>query len=142
MCAENRDALERVSGKEEAIELYKRTIDWALEEGYPSLHTIREFFSDCEEQGIYVDKVFHGEDLRDHQVYVFHNCTGTIRVGLNADKAIIPMLYFANGCTMKVEAAGPKGYATIVPLYVFGDNRITGEKSEDIVCKTFKLEVK
>lgn len=139
MCEENRIALSQVTSKKDAIELYKKTIDWALEQGYPSLNTIRSFFSDCEEYGIYVDKTFHGEELLEHQVYVFHNCQGTIRVGLNTEKKIIPMLYFANGCKMKVESAGPKELAVKVPLYIFDDCMVRGEASEDIECRIFNF---
>lgn len=142
MCEENRQALELVESKAEAISLYKRTIDWALEEGYPSLPTLRTFFSGADDFGIFIDKEFHGEILNQHQVYVFHNCRGTIRTGLNSAAKIIPMLYFANGCEMTVSASDNRGLSTRVPLYVFGDNRIIAESSEDIVCKIYKFETK
>ena len=142
MCEENRDALEAVQSKAEAIELYKKTIDWALEEGYPSLPVLRGCFKDCEMYGVFIDKTFRGEILNAQQVYVFHNCKGWIRVGLNADDAIIPMLYFANGCEMTVKSSDSFGLGTIVPLYIFGDNRISAESSEDIDCRTFKFDVK
>lgn len=142
MCEENRRALSAVESKEEAIELYKKTIDWALENGYPALATIRSFFSDCEDLGVFVDKVFHGEELMDQQVYVFHNCRGTIKTGLNFEKETIPMLYFANGSRMRVESAGPKGLAVRVPLYVFDDSIVSGEDSSDIECVTFNLATK
>lgn len=142
MCKENRDALEETTSRADAICLYKKTIDWALEEGFPNLETLRECFSDCEMNGIYIDKHFDGEVLDAHQVYVFHNCTGVIRTGLNVQKRIIPMLYFANGCDMRVECAHRYGISTMVPLYVFGRNSIAGESSEDMVCLTFNQSVK
>ncbi len=142
MCAENRTLLDSAGSKKDAIELYKRTIDWALEENYPDIDTIRTFFSDCGSEGIFVDKHFSGDLLIDQQVYVFHNCTGVIRVGLNAKKRIIPMLYFANGCQMTVKPCRPSVSDVRVPLYIFGDNRISTEKSEDVVFKTYKFEVK
>lgn len=142
MCAENRVALEEVESKEKAIELYKRTIDWALEEGYPSLSTLRRDFSDCGDFGIFIDKHFEGEILRDHSVYVFHNCSGTIRTGLNIEKKIIPMLYFANGCDMDVKGIPNSSSQVRVPLYIFGINRIGAEMSEDLLCKTYKFDVK
>ena len=142
MCAENRHALERVNDKREAVELYKKTIDWALEEGYPTIETIRRDFNDCEVAGIFVDKVFHGELLDDQQVYVFHNCTGTIRVGLNIKKRIIPMLYFANGCDMDVRGVPGSAMQVRVPLYVFGQNRVGAEQSDDIICTTYRFDVK
>lgn len=142
MCAENRGALELVDSKDDAIALYKKTIDWALEEGYPNLTTLRREFSDCEEYGIFVDKHFHGEILDKQQVYVFHNCTGTIRTGLNVERRIIPMLYFANGCNMTVKGIGRSYSQVRVPLYIFGENHVFGENSEDIECKIYEYEVK
>lgn len=142
MCAEYRDGLGSVETKHDAIVLYKRCIDWALEEGYPSIETIRRDFKDCEVDGIFVDKVFHGETLNDQQVYVFHNCSGTIRVGLNIKRRIIPMLYFANGCDMDIKGISGSAMQVAVPLYIFGQNRIGAEQSDDIVCKTYKLYAK
>lgn len=142
MCEENRSALENIDTKEDAIALYKKTIDWALEEGYPSLEILRRDFSDCEDFGIYIDKHFHGEMLTREQVYVFHNCTGTIRTGLNLNKRIIPMMYFANGCDMQVNGTGHLRLGVRVPLYVFGENRVSGEQSDDIMCKIYKIATK
>lgn len=142
MCADFRADLETVDTKHDAIALYKRCIDWAMEEGYPSLVTLRRDFSDCEVDGVFIDKHFKGEVLIDNQVYVFHNCTGAIRTGLNAKRHIIPMLYFANGCDMDVKGIEGSAMQTRVPLYIFGQNRIGAEQSEDIVCKTYKFEAK
>lgn len=142
MCAENRSALENVDTMDGAISLYKKTIDWALEEGYPNMTTLRRFFSHCEDFGIYVDKDFHGEVLNQQQVYIFHNCTGTIRTGLNIGERIIPMLYFANGCDMNVRGIPGSGSQARVPLYVFGYNHVAGETSDDIVCKVYSYDVK
>lgn len=142
MCAENRSALEVVDSMHEAIELYKKTIDWALEEGYPNMQTLRKYFSHCEDFGIYIDTEFHGEVLNQHQVYVFHNCSGTIRTGLNLGAKIIPMMYFANGCDMNVRGIPGSGTQARVPLYVFGYNHVAGETSDDIVCKIYSYDVK
>lgn len=142
MCAEYRDALGSVETKHDAIALYKRCIDWALEEGYPSIDILRQFFSCCEDSGVFVDKHFDGEILDDQQVYVFHNCTGTVRVGLNSKKRIIPMLYFANGCNMNVRGIPGSAMQVRVPLYVFGQNWISAEQSDDVICKTYKFDVK
>ena len=142
MCAENRSALDGIDNKADAIALYKKTIDWALEEGYPTIFTLRKDFSDCEVYGIFIDKHFDGEILNDHQVYVFHNCSGTIRTGLNLSKRIIPMLYFANGCDMNIRGIRGSAMQVRVPLYVFGENRVAGEQSDDILCKIYENEVK
>lgn len=142
MCAENRSALDAIDDKSDAIALYKKTIDWALEEGYPNLETLRRDFSDCGVYGVFIDRHFEGEVLNDHKVYVFHNCTGTIRTGLNLKKRIIPMLYFANGCDMNIRGVPGSAMQVRVPLYVFGDNRIAGEQSDDILCKAYYYDVK
>lgn len=142
MCAEYRDALGRVETKHDAIVLYKRCANWALEEGYPSVEMLRHDFKDCEIDGIFVDKEFHGEVLNDQNVYVFHNCKGTIRVGLNREKRIIPMLYFANGCDMEVQGIDNFLLPVYVPLYIFGQNRVVAEQSERLICKTNMFDVK
>lgn len=144
MCEENRDALSSLQTKAEAVELYKKTIDWALEEGYPCFDTLRREFSDCEEYGVFVGRHFNGELFTDQQTYVFHQCSGEIRVGLNLRKRIIPMLYFANGCNMVVKSAGtsPTPFPIRVPCYIFGQNRVNVENSEDLECRTYKFPVK
>lgn len=142
MCRENRFALDSVETKEEAVSLYKKTIDWALEEGYPNFGTIQRDFSDCEDLGIFVNKEFHGELLNDQQVYVFHHCTGRIRTGLNTKEKIIPMLYFANGCDMTLASGGDQSSEVRVPLYVFGRNLIKLDASGNVVFKTYKFDAK
>lgn len=142
MCEENRESLSSVDSKEKAIDLYKKTIDWALEEGYPSFSTLVRDFSDCEDYGIYVNKVFHGEKLDEQKVYVFHNCRGTIYTGLNVPKRIIPMLYFANNCEMRIRPSGPSGVDVRVPLYVFGQNNLVTDRSNDVSFKIYNFEVK
>lgn len=142
MCEENRVSLDAVDSKHDAIELYKKTIDWALEEGYPSMSALREDFADCGSEGVFVDKEFHGDTLIDQQVYVFHHCTGAIRVGLNVEKQIIPMLYFANGCDMRICGVNGAGMQIRVPVYIFGQNRVSAEQSEDLECVIYKTQVK
>lgn len=144
MCEEYRQALEESQSKATAIGLYKKMVDWALEEGYPAMETLREHFSDADVAGIFVDRHFEGEILDSQQVYVFHNCTGTIRTGLNTEKRIIPMLYFANGCDMCVKSCNewPLSAPVRVPLYLFGENTVEAEVSPQILCVTYKHEVK
>ena len=115
MCRENFLALERCGSKESAIVLYKRTIDWALEESYPGLDVIRQHFSDSEDCGIYVDKDFGEPKEIGDKVAVFHHCNGVIRAGLDVKRAIIPMLYLADGSHLTVEG---NGYDVIVPVYL------------------------
>jgi hypothetical protein len=143
MCAENIDALKECEAKSDAIQLYKKTIDWALERNYPNLELLRKEFSDCQNDGLYIDHTFNGEILNEHQVYIFHNCKGTIKVGLNTDKEIIPMLYFANGCEIKVEGINAiRVRPDIVPCYVFGDNRIEAQNDINAIFRIYREEVK
>lgn len=143
MCEENRRALSGIDSKPEAVALYLKTLDWALEEGYPSLPTLREHFSDCEDYGIFVGKKFSGEVLDDKTVYVFHNCTGYIKVGLNVEKKIIPILYFANDCDMTIRSSGNSSILPPrIPVYVFGNNVISVEHTDEIECKIYKFDVK
>lgn len=131
MCEEYRLAVEQSKTREELIDLYKSCVDWALENGTPSLSLLRSEYPDCQKDGLYVDTAFHGELLDGQQVYIFHNCKGTICVDLNVEKAIIPMLYFANGCEMTVKRPDSSRIGTIgVPLYIFGQNKITTENTD------------
>ena len=142
MCEDNRAYLSACETKSDAIRLYKQTIDWALEKGYPDLDFIKKEFSNCEGDGFYVCHHFNGEVLNEHQVYVFHNCTGTIRVGLNFAKKIIPMLYFANNCDMTILGIeGERLFPDRVPLYIFGDNKIDATNSDTMEVRIYKHKV-
>lgn len=143
MCADNRAYLSACETKEDAIRLYKQTIDWALEEEYPDLDFLRKEFSDQQSQGIFIDHNFDGEILNEHQVYVFHHCTGTIRVGLNLAKKIIPMCYFANGCDMTILGVeGERIFPDRVPLYIFGKNKINATNSNTMEVRIYQHETK
>lgn len=142
MCLENREALSSVDSLDDAVSLYKKTIDWALEEGYPNFGTLQRFFSDCGNLGVFVNREFHGDLLNAQEVYVFHHCSGFIRVGLNVERRIIPMLYFANGCDMAVKPGGPSNLSIRVPLYIFGNNVIKASSSGDVIFKSYNFDAK
>ena len=143
MCAENIAALKDCNTKSDAIKLYKKTIDWALERNYPSLDILREEFSQSQDDGLYIDHTFNGELLNEQQVYIFHNCKGTIKVGLNVEKATIPMLYFANNCEMTVQGINAiRIMPDIVPCYVFGYNKIIALSDINAIFRIHKEEVK
>lgn len=143
MCEDNRAYLNACETKADAIRLYKQTIDWALEEEYPDLDFLRQEFTHCEDEGFYVDHHFDGETLNEHQVYVFHHCTGTIRVGLNLAKKIIPMCYFANDCEMVVVGIdGEQMFPDRVPLYIFGNNKINASNSNTMEVRIYKHSTK
>lgn len=143
MCDDNRAYLSACETKTDAIRLYKQTIDWALEENYPDFEFIKKEFSNSEQDGIFVNKTFNGEILNEHQVYVFHNCNGTIRVGINREKKIIPMLYFANGCKMVVDGIeDSRILADRVPLYIFGANEVNPINSDKLNARVYSHKVK
>lgn len=134
MCEENFEWLKACETKGQAVYLYKKTIDWALEKNFPPINFIRNEFSECENLGLFVDVDFHGELLDEHQCYVFHNCRGYITVDLNVVRKIIPMLYFANNCNMRIfRADSPHTLPIKVPIYIYGENSILAEDSDDII---------
>lgn len=143
MCADNRAYLNACETKEDAMRIYKQTIDWALEVEYPDLDFLRKEFNDCENNGLYIDHHFDGDILNEQQVYVFHNCTGTIRVGLNLAKKIIPMCYFANNCDMTILGIETEeGFLPDrVPLYIFGENNINASNSNSMEVRVYKHKV-
>lgn len=143
MCADNRAYLYACETKEDAIRLYKQTIDWALEEQYPDIDFLRKEFSTQQSQGFFVDHHFDGEVLNEHQVYVFHHCTGTIRVGLNLAKKIIPMCYFANNCDMTILGfEGERIFPDRVPLYIFGENTIVAHNTPTTEFRIYRHNTK
>ena len=140
MCADNRAYLSACETRSDAIRLYKQTIDWALENDYPSIDFLRNEFAHQESDGFFVDTHFNGEILNEEQVYVFHHCTGTIRVGLNLAKKLIPMCYFANNCDMTILGIdnNERIFPDRVPLYSFGDNNIVATNTLDVNFRLFK----
>lgn len=133
-CEQGREVV-RGYKRDKMIETYLRTIDWSLECGFPSMELMRREFSDCEADGIYVDKTFDGELFAQKQVYVFHNCKGRIRVAMDYDNAVIPMLYFANGCEMEVICDQENTPAIKVPLYVVDDGSCAIQAADTLGCE-------
>lgn len=122
------------------IGYYLANPDWCIERDFPDLRMLQQYFSRCGDKGIFVGKEFHGDLLDDLQVYIFHNCHGTIKVGLNEGKAIIPMLYFANGCRMRIVGIGgikPKTPSE-VPVYTFGENDVAAKDNEFVKFTHYK----
>lgn len=124
MCKDNFLELVKCENKERAIALYKKSIDWALENEYPSLNDLYTYFSECEKYGIFVGKCLSDTELSDLLVYVIHACTGKITVSMNEEKANIPMLYIANGCSIGIECTQNNEYPIMIPVYVFGNNSV------------------
>ena len=134
ICAEGY-GLMRGYDRDELIAYYLECPDWCMERGFPSLDILRSEFSDIEDKGVYVGKTFNGEVFSDKQVYIFHDCKGTIKVAMDYDNAVIPMLYFANGCDITVSCEQPNDPPIIVPIYYTEDsmNKVVAVASEG--CK-------
>lgn len=132
MCAPNRDALRGSLTKSDAIRLYKKTIDWALEHRYPDLEILRSEFSHSEDCGVFVDKRFEGEVLDSQQCYVLHHCTGFFRTGLNVKQRIIPMIYIANDSNVRAEGKDDSlPRAAVVPIYIC-DSKVSATDTENV----------
>lgn len=145
ICAEGYGTM-RTDDIDALVDYYIQNPDWAMERDYPTLAVLREHFSNIEDKGVFVGKTFHGELLNERQAYIFHNCRGTVRVGLNIGKAIIPMLYVANGCRMRIVGAGDaeprrSDERTIVPIYSFGKNDISAHDNKYVKFQRHKNEM-
>lgn len=124
------------------IEYYLANPDWCMERNFPSLDVIQSEFGNIEDMGVYVGKKFDGEVFDQKQVYIFHNCRGTIRVAMNYEKAIIPMLYFANDCNIRVICDQVNITPINVPLYIVykGNNRAIAAKGKYCKFKRYKIK--
>lgn len=140
ICAEGY-GLMRGYDREELIGYYVQNPDWSIERGFPSLELLRREFSDIEDKGVYVGRTFDGEVFDKLQAYIFHDCKGTIKVAMDYDNAVIPMLYFANGCRMRVDCEQKNDPAINVPLYIAEDCKVVGAKTDNcnFKRKTIKL---
>lgn len=127
------------------VDYYIKNPDWCLERNFPSFALLKENFSNFEDEGVFVGKTFHGELLNDLQTYIFHGCKGTIKVGLNVEKAIIPMLYLANGCKLHIVGTGnvkprKESERSIVPVYSFGKNDVSARNNIYVKFMHYKSE--
>lgn len=140
ICADGYELM-RVYGRDKLIGLYIENPDWCMERGFPCLELLRSEFSDIEDKGVFVGRAFNGEVFDKLQTYIFHDCKGTIRVAMDYDNAVIPMLYFANGCKIRVECEQKNDPAINVPLYIAEDCKVVGAKTDNcnFKRKTIKL---
>ena len=124
------------------IAYYLANPDWCLERSFPNLEILRSEFSDIEDMGVYVGRTFNGEVFDKKQTYVFHDCKGQIRVGWDMDNAVIPMLYFANGCDVEIVGCGQFNPVPIqVPIYSFGENWIEAISDTEVNFKLFDVDL-
>lgn len=141
ICAEGY-GLMRGYDRDELIAYYLKCPDWCMERGFPGLDILRSEFSDIEDKGVYVGKTFNGEVFSDKQVYIFHDCKGQIRVGWDEYGAVIPMLYFANGCDIEIIGDGHfNPFPIQVPVYSFGENWIEAISDTEVIFKLYNKDL-
>ena len=143
ICSESYSTMLNATSVDALVNYYVANPDWCLERNFPSLDMLREHFPDAGKMGVFVDRTFHGEVLNDLQTYIFHNCKGTIKVGLNVDKAIIPMLYLANGCRLRIIGVGEvvSKDPSEVPIYVFVKNDYSAKDNKHVGFNIYKHEL-
>lgn len=132
ICLDGLSKMRVLPDKGELIDYYVENPDWCLERSFPDFETLQTAFANCGEKGVFVGRKFRGEVLNDLQAYIFHNCSGTVKVGLNVDKAIIPMLYIANNCRLRIVGVGdvvPRRRSE-VPVYIFGRNDVSARGNQ------------
>lgn len=141
ICAEGY-GLMRGYDRDGLIDYYVANTDWCLERGFPSLKMLKREFSDIEDKGVCVGKEFNGELFDSKQTYIFHNCSGTINVAMDYGHEVVPMLYFANKCRIRVECKQSNNPPIVVPLYIVEekDNKVTGAKSDGCVFKRYTIK--
>ena len=144
ICGEGYEDIRNCKDVDELLQYYVKTIDWSLENGFPTLNDIRTLFNRdaLARNGIFVDRTFDGDTFFIHQAYVFHNCKGHINVAMDYENANIPMLYFANGCEMSVGCEQANVPPIKVPLYVFGDCHVDVIHNDNAKFTIFRKEVK
>lgn len=134
-------SLMRCYDTNELISYYLENPDWCIERGFPSIEYLKKKFSNIEDRGVFVGKTFNGEVFNNLQVCVFHDCKGTINVGMDYDRQVIPMLYFANGCEIKVGCKQANTPAIKVPLYIADGCNVTFADSEDCIFKSHHIKM-
>lgn len=122
--------------KEDLIAYYKRGYQWCLEHGVPDIDVIKREFPEYDDGNIFVGKRFNGETIK-VQTAILHNCTGMLNVEMDYEDAVIPMLYFANGCDIQVVCRQKNEPPIKVPLYIFGENSIDAKDTEDIIFNRY-----
>lgn len=142
ICAEGLRRMTGTADTEALVGYYTENPDWCMERNFPSLGYLRAHFADIGDKGVFVDREFRGELLNDCQAYIFHHCRGTVKVGLNIDKRIIPMLYFANGCKMTVICEQRLPSAITVPIYETDGQGNRVESSSGESCRFVRYRIK
>jgi hypothetical protein len=132
----------RTGSMEELVDYYIENLDWGMEHRFPSLELLRREFSDIEDKGVYIGKSFNGETFAELQTYIFHNCSGTINVAMDYENAVMPMLYFANGCNITVNCEQKNNPPIVVPIYMTEEahNRVNPTDSDNCRFVVYKIK--
>lgn len=141
ICGQYTGLLQRCENLTDFLRLYRRGAAWALEHNVPRLEMLRQYKEErLDLHGIYIDYEFNGEELWDKQVYILHNCRGTIRTGLNLDKRNIPIFYLANGCDLTIESANGDylSHPVDIPIWLFDGSVFTCGDSKKLHCTIHK----
>lgn len=130
ICGEGMSRLRYAPNRDSLVEYYVENPDWCMERDFPDYALLERLAGELSGHGVYVGREFSGELLNERQVYIFHGCRGVIRVGLNVERELIPMLYVANGCRLRIvgvgdSEAGDARHQVNVPVYVFGRNDLS-----------------
>lgn len=123
------------------INYYLMHVDWCVRRDFPVQRTLAQDFSDCEDKGVFIGRTFNGEVFDRLQTYVFHGCVGTISVAMDYDNAVIPMLYFANGCDITVKCEQKNKPVITVPLYIAEDCKVVGAKTDNCTFKRHTIKL-
>ncbi len=128
ICREGRQRFSACATLGDLLDFYTENPEWCIERNFPTPATLMWMWAhmgeEMEHHGVYCRRRFEGEALTGRQAYVLLGCSGTVRTGLNAEKGLIPMFYFADGCDMEIEGCGrDKGLRlpSKVALYVAVD---------------------
>lgn len=142
ICVDGYEAM-RSRDREALVQYYTENPDWCMERDFPTLEMLEREFADCEDFGVYIGKNFQGEIFGRKQAYIFHNCKGEIYVEMDYANAVIPMLYFGNGCKIRVKCRQEenKRKPIRVPLYEFGKNDIQARDNAYAKYIRFKREM-
>ncbi|MCM1068196.1 MAG: hypothetical protein NC418_11545 [Muribaculaceae bacterium] len=143
ICRDGYTSMFRSESTDALIDYYIQNPDWCLERNYPDIQTLTDHFSDIEDRGVFVGKTFNGEILNDKQAYIFHNCKGTVKVALNVEKCIIPMLYVANGSRLRIVGVGDSvpRRPSEVPVSIFGRNDVSAKSNKFVKFNIYKVNV-
>ncbi len=130
LCENYLSPLKKCQTATQAIRLYKNCISWALLECYPTKEELLAFApkDTLADNGVYIDTEFNGERIDNHICCVFLGCKGRIKTGLNAEKAIIPMLYLSDESEMEVKV--DDGLTHPIPIELYYNSRVMGDTNK------------